>query len=78
MTTRKHTITQGDYKYLVRTYHQNRDKNNYWFATKKEAFDFLNFDESQVHTVHEWAGITDYYFNDTKNYVRKVKKELVN
>ena len=77
MTIQKHTTTQEDYRYLVRSYHQNRDKTNRWFATKKEAFDYLWVDESQVHTVHEWAGITDYYFNDTKNYVRKVKKDLV-
>ena len=71
-----HTTTQGD-KFLVRIYHSNKDKQNIWFNSLEESLEALGVTESDIVSVSEWLGFVDYSIRGTKNYIRKVKKALV-
>lgn len=71
-----HTTTQGD-KFLVRIYHSNKDKQNIWFDSLEESLEALGATESDIVSVSEWLGFIDYSIRGTKNYIRKVKKVLV-
>ena len=70
------TTTQGD-KFLVRLYNSNKDKENVWVDTLEEALRVLKVNESDIVSVSEWLGFVDYSIRGTKNYIRKVKKVLV-
>jgi len=71
-----HTTTQGD-KFLVRIYHSNKDKQNIWFDSLEESLEALGATESDIISTSEWLGFIDYSIQGTKNYIRKVKKVLV-
>jgi len=70
------TTTQGD-KFLVRIYHSNKDKQNIWFDSLQESLESLGVTESDIVSSNEWLGFVDYSIRGTKNYIRKVKKVLV-
>ena len=70
------TTTQGD-KFLVRIYHSNKDKQNIWFDSLQESLESLGATESDIISSSEWLGFVDYSIRGTKNYIRKVKKVLV-
>lgn len=71
-----HTITQGD-KFLVRIYHSNKDKQNIWFDSLQESLEALGATDSDIVSSNEWLGFVDYSIRGKKDYIRKVKKVLV-
>lgn len=57
-------------KYLVRLYHNNKDKQNESTSTLKQALTIIGKRESDIYQRVNWLNYTDLFFRDTNNYIR--------
>lgn len=59
--------------YLVRKYTTNGDKQNITTKTFEEALNAIDKSESEIFNTLKWLHVTDFFFRDTKDYIRKVE-----
>lgn len=59
--------------YLVRKYTTNGEKQNITVKTFDKALEAIGRGKEEIYNTVDWLHITDYFFRDTKDYIRETK-----